>query len=168
MPTSLRFHPSCRHASGNHLPAMIAHIQGVQGFAVHRTYLTQSGQKAKVIPAKAMLGGCKGGSVRLAQGGNVLAVSEGIETGLSLASGILKTPATIWAALSASGIESLSLPATPSRLIIASDSDDKGAVLRAAQALAQRASGLGWDVSLLPAPAGQDWNDYLNMKGGAE
>ncbi|MEM5475512.1 toprim domain-containing protein [Pacificibacter sp. AS14] len=75
--------------------------------------------------------------------------------------------ATLWAALSTSGMQALSLPAQPHDMIIASDSDDKGAGLRAAQALAQRASALGWAVSLLPAPQGQDWNDYLNMKGGA-
>ncbi|MGE4612192.1 MAG: toprim domain-containing protein [Paracoccaceae bacterium] len=42
-------------------------------------------------------------------------------------------------------------------------SDDAGR--KAAKVLARRASTLGWDVSLLKAPEGQDWNDVL--MGGA-
>ena len=142
-------------------------IEGAEAFAVHRTYLDANGTKADLSPNKAMLGACKGGAVRVSDGAGPLVITEGTETALSLASGLLDGPSKIWAALSTSGMQSLSLPALPHKMIIASDSDDNGAGLRAAQALAQRASALGWDVSLLPAPQGQDWNDYLNMKGGA-
>ena len=60
----------------------------------------------------------------------------------------------------------LRLPAPAGRLTIASDSDDGGAGLAAARALAERAYALGWQVSLLPAPEGTDWNDVLAKKGG--
>jgi hypothetical protein len=167
LPSTLRFHPNCWHHNAQRVPAMVAQIDGAAHFAVHRTYLSAHGAKADLTPNKAMLGTCKGGAVRVSYGDGPLVVTEGIETALSLASGLLNGPATIWAALSTSGMQALSLPAQPHDMIIASDSDDKGAGLRAAQALAQRASALGWAVSLLPAPQGQDWNDYLNMKGGA-
>ena len=94
-----------------------------------------------------------------------LVVAEGIETALSLASGLLRTPATIWAALSTSGIRGLNLSLTASRLTIAPDGDKPGR--EAANALAERAHALGWQVSLLPAPDGRDWNDILTKKGEA-
>ena len=40
-----------------------------------------------------------------------------------------------------------------------------GGGAEAARALALKPDGLGWKVSLLPAPDGQDWNDVLNEKG---
>lgn len=168
LPDSLRFHAACWHSSGQHIPAMVGLIEGAEGFAVHRTYLGGDGRKVAFAPAKAMLGTCKGGAVRLPSQGGALVVAEGIETALSLASGLLDGPVTVWAALSSTGVAGLSLPAIPHSLIVAADSDDNGAGLRAAQALAQRASALGWEVSLLPAPKGRDWNDYLMTKGGSK
>ena len=86
-------------------------------------------------------------------------VAEGIETGLSLASGLLPGPATIWAALSTSGLSSLSLPPKPGKLIIATDGDPAGH--DAGRKLAARAERAGWEVRLRPAPEGRDWNDIL-------
>lgn len=88
-----------------------------------------------------------------------LVVTEGIETALSLCSGHLNGPAPVWAALSTSGIKGLILPDCPGRLTLASDGDTPGRV--AAHALALRADSMGWEVSLLPAPEGRDWNDIL-------
>jgi len=88
-------------------------------------------------------------------------VCEGIETGLSLLSGLLDRPAAVWAALSTSGMRALHLPETPGELVVAADRDDGGAGMAAAEALAERAQGLGWQVWLWPAPEGQDWNDAL-------
>jgi hypothetical protein len=157
---ALRFHPNCWHSSGKRLPAMVARVKGSDGYAIHRTYLKSDGSgKAEVEPAKAMLGNCAGGAVRLIEAEGPLVVAEGIETALSLASGLLPIPATIWAALSTSGLRALRLPASPARLTIASDGDPAGQA--AAQMLAERAYKLGWTVSFLHAPDGQDWNDVL-------
>ena len=166
LPETLRFHGACWHQSGKRLPAMVALVEGADLPAVHRTYLRLEGHgKAAVDPAKAMLGSVLGGAVRLAHAQGPLVVAEGIETALSLASGLLSAPATIWAALSTSGLRGLRLPERASRLTIASDGDEAGRA--AAHALAERASALGWQVSLLPAPDGRDWNDISAMKGGA-
>ena len=103
------------------------HSLGRDLVAVHRTYLRPDGRgKAEVDPPKAMLGAVNGGAVRLAQGPGPLIVAEGIETALSLASGLLHGPATIWAALSTSGIRGLRLPAQLGALVIASDGDEPG------------------------------------------
>ena len=91
---------------------------------------------------------------------------EGIETALSLSSGLLRAPATVWAALSAAGMAGLRLPAgIPHRLTIAPDGDT--ADRDAAHKLAERAAAMGWAVSLLPAPEGREWNDILMLKGAA-
>lgn len=167
LPDTLRFHPASWHATAQRLPTMLALIKGLPRLAVHRTYLRQDGSgKADVEPAKAMLGAALGGAVRLTDAQGPLVVAEGIETALSLASGLLGRPATIWAALSASGIAGLRVPeSNPHRLIIASDGDKAGH--EAANKLAERAAALGWTVFMLPAPEGRDWNDILIMKGAA-
>jgi phage/plasmid primase-like uncharacterized protein len=167
LPATLRFHPECWHGpTARRLPAMVAAVQGAGSPAVHRTWLSADGLgKADIDPQKAMLGAVTGGAVRLADGPGLLVVAEGIETALSLTSGLLHAPATVWAALSTSGIRGLHLPPTASRLTIAPDGDTPGR--EAANALAERAHALGWQVSLLPAPDGRDWNDILNMKGEA-
>ena len=130
---------------------------------VHRTYFEKTGQRIGGN-AKMMQGPCAGGSVALSEGQGPLVVCEGIETGLSLLSGLLASPATVWAALSTSGMKALALPSAPGVLIVATDSDDAGAGWLAGNALAERAAARGWSVSLLPAPEGQDWNDAL--RGG--
>jgi hypothetical protein len=163
----LRFHPECWHGpTSKRHPALVAAVQGASLPAVHRTYLRADGTgKADIDPNKMMLGAVAGGAVRLTEGLGPLVVAEGIETGLSLASGLLRTPATVWAALSTSGIRGLRLPDQSGRLTIAPDGDTVGR--EAANALAARAHALGWQVSLLPAPDGRDWNDILTMKGEA-
>ena len=111
-----------------------------------------------------MQGPCAGGAVKLSEGCGPLVVCEGVETGLSLLSGLLDGSATVWAALSTAGMKALTLPKSTGALIVATDSDDAGAGWLAGTALAERAAALGWAVSMLPAPEGQDWNDVL--RGG--
>lgn len=165
LPDTLRFQARGWHPSGYRLPMMVARVDGGARFAVHRTYLSADGGKASIDPNKAMFGACGGGAVQVAQDDGPLVVAEGIETGLSLACGLLCAPATIWAALSTSGMRGLALPRIPGRLTVAADGDQPGR--EAANSLASRAEALGWRVTLLPAPNNRDWNDVLVLKGGA-
>jgi hypothetical protein len=167
LPHTLRFHPACWHGpTAQRFPAMVAAVEG-DSFAVHRTYLrADGGGKAGLDGGdKLMLGATAGGAVRLTDGPGWLVVAEGIETALSLSCGLLGAPATVWAALSTSGIRGLRLPPQPGRLTIAPDGDEAGR--KAAHALALRAHALGWQVSLSPAPDGFDWNDVLTRKAVA-
>ncbi|WP_340107796.1 toprim domain-containing protein [Pikeienuella sp. HZG-20] len=168
LPDALRFHPECWHgATARRIPAMVALVEGGARFAVHRTYIRSDGTgKADAAPCKAMLGACAGGAVRLTEAQHPLVVAEGVETAMSLASGLLCGPATVWAALSTSGMSGLRLPGgRPGKLTVATDGDAPGRT--AGSTLAQRASALGWTVSILPAPDGRDWNDILRLKGAA-
>lgn len=166
LPNSLRYVGDCWHQTGHRYPALISYVKNkgkASGFAVHRTYLRADGMaKADVTPAKAMLGPVSRGAVRLSKSPGPLVITEGIETGLSLLSGILDQPGEVWAALSAGGMARLALPAQPGRLTVAPDGDPVGR--DAADALATRAHALGWRVSLFPAPDGFDWNDVLTGK----
>ncbi len=79
LPPVLRFHPEAWHGpTARRLPALVARVEGGEGFAVHRTYLRADGLgKAEVEPAKAMLGAVTGGAVRLTDGALRLVMGEG-------------------------------------------------------------------------------------------
>jgi len=163
---SIRYVESCLHSSAIRHPALVSYIQGGNGFAVHRIYIKSIGTgTAEEQPNKAMLGPAKGGAVRLSNGSGKLVIAEGIETALSLMSGIVEGEISVWAALSAGGMKGLNLPEQAGRLLIAPDGDDVG--FAAANALAERADALGWQVSLLTPPQGCDWNDVLLGKAVA-
>lgn len=167
LPLTLRFHGACWHGpTARRYPAMVAAVQGSGLPAVHRTYLRPDGSgKADIDPAKAMLGATAGGAVRLADGPSRLVVAEGIESGLSLLCGLLDGPATVWAALSTSGLRGLRLPSQLGRLTIACDGDGPGR--EAAHNLAERAHALGWQVGILDPGNGADFNDILTRKAAA-
>jgi hypothetical protein len=97
LPDSLRFLPDIHHApSSSWGCAMVANVEAAGG--VHRTFFDKQGKRLGKN-AKMMLGPCAGGAVRLSCGSGPLVVCEGIETGLSLLCGLLRGPATVWAAL---------------------------------------------------------------------
>lgn len=165
LPASLRFHPRLRHPTGAYRPAIVGRVDHVRAGVVglHRTYLEPStARKTGLQPAKAMLGACKGGAVRLHHGRAGLAVAEGIETALSLAAR-LDASVAVWAALSTSGMAGLEVPERAcfgGKLMIGADGDPAGR--RAASDLADRASLIGWQVEIVAAPDGTDFNDLMS------
>ena len=167
LPPALRFHGACWHGpTARRYPTMVAAVEG-GSFAVHRTYLRPDGSGKAGLEGgdKLMLGATAGGAVRLTDEPGRLVVAEGIESGLSLACGLLDGPATIWAGLSTSGLRGLHLPAQPGLLTIACDGDTPGRA--AAHALAERASALGWQVDICDPGDGADFNDILTGKAVA-
>jgi hypothetical protein len=168
LPRTLRYHPKAWHGpTARRWPAMVAAVQGAGLPAVHRTFLRPDGLGKAGLEGgdKLALGGTAGGAVRLMDGPGPLVVAEGIET--ALAAWCLRGDATAraWAALSTAGLRALRLPPQPGRLCIAADGDAPG--MAAAQALAERAHGLGWQVSIAQPPAGHDWNDILTERAAA-
>ncbi len=159
LPPTLRFHPTCWHRdTAKKMPAMVAAVSiGRKVVGVHRTYLAEPGAKAFGKKSKLMLGRCAGGALRLSGGPGALLVAEGIETALSLLSGITDTRLRTWSALSTSGVAGLILPREPGELVLAPDGDAAGR--KAADKLADRATSAGWRVRVMKCPDGRDWND---------
>ncbi len=160
LPADLRFHSKCPHPLGITLPALVALVKGAGSFAIHRTFLQANGCKTDQKPEKAMLGSVTGGAVHLSQGNpKHLVICEGIETGLALLSGLLSEPVNLWASLSTSGMMRVNLPPTKGRLTIAMDGDDAGR--KAGFTLAARAYSHGFEVFMMQAPKGTDFNNVL-------
>ena len=171
-PSDIRFLPRHRHApSRQRFPVMLGLVRDVAGhvIGIHRTYLASNGRaKADVVPAKMTLGRIRGCAVRLHQSDvdlAELAVSEGIETGLSVAEA---TSLPVWAALSAGGIERLVLPPLPNarQIMIFADRDHHGRGQRAAEYAAERFLAEGRRVRIvLPPTVDADFNDLLREAG---
>jgi putative DNA primase/helicase len=173
-PSSLRFHPCCprpRNDAGDlvpPLPAMVALVEHLERgpVAVHCTYLQPSGSKANIEKPKAIFGPAFGGAVRFGvpREGEWLAVAEGIETTLSVATSCAMSA---WAALSAGGIRNLLLPTAATHVIICADHDSNGTGERAAHNAAPRWLTEGRRVRIAISPASDtDFNDMLR-KGAA-
>ena len=176
LPATLRFHPSCWHASAKRLPALVALVEGADGCAVHRTYLRPDGGGKAGLEGgdKLMLGSTQGGAVRLNSGPGPLLIGEGIESTLSAFILHGDPTANAWAALSTSGMRALRLPrfgafgklgTGRASLIISVDGEKAGR--DAGRDLAERAAGLGWQVSIADPGDGRDFNDRLIGEGRA-
>ena len=159
LPPALRFHPRCWHGpTAKCVPAMVAKVTiGSELVGVQRTFLVEPGTKAFGKSSKLMRGPCAGGAVHLSDGHGPLVVTEGIETGLSVLSGLSDISPRVRAALGTSGMIGLILPRQPGELIIAPDGDAPGR--DAAKKLADRATIAGWQVRITHCPDGCDWND---------
>ena len=170
----LLFHPDLTHwETKTGYPGMLGQVRDRNGAVIglHRTYLAIDGgvvSKASIMKPKMMLGRVAGGAVRLAPIGDAdrLALSEGIETGLAVATACPDLP--VWATLSTAGLEQVDLPAGVRRVLILADNDVLGAGMRAAEAAARRLRAQGRDVAVvLPPEEGEDFNDLL-LRGGPE
>lgn len=169
---AVRFHPACPYEQ-QRVPAMLALLTAISDarpMAVRRTALSSNGarrldgQGAK-LPHKA-LGPCAGAVVRISgpdAPDGVLAVCEGLETGLSLlAAGV----APIWACLSAGTLRSLPVLPGVSRLLIFADHDLTG--LDAARTVARRWAAAGLTARVrYPEARGHDFNDvWIEQRHG--
>ena len=180
LPASIRYLPRQRNWNdGRDYAAMIALVErvpekgeGPEGIlipsGIHLTFLERSGaatgfKKAATESSKLSLGQLRHGGVwltPLAQIGGDLAVTEGIETGLSVKQ-ITGLPTV--ATLSAAGMHTFVWPPRTRRLWIAADNDEAG--MRAAKALLARAlcSGLQAEIKI-PKGGNNDFNDFIMGK----
>jgi len=159
IPSALRYVTGKHPSDGQFYPLMLAVAvlpEDPPKFAgVHRTFLQEDGLgKAPLNPDKMTLGHIRGAVVPLAPLGPKLAVSEGIETGLSV---LQATGLPTWAAISAGGMQVLCLPDGVQEVFIAADADKVG--MKAAQAAARRWHAEGRIVRIVKPPEGQDFND---------
>jgi len=162
LPPSLRYHPSLNHSpTGLLLPCMVAAVQAPDRSiaGLHRTFLRADGTGKALVPKpRMMLGQVAGGAVRLSAATAELAIGEGIETCLAFQwhQGI-----GTWAALSASGLRSVALPARPLAATVYLLVDRDSAGEEGTQIAAARFSRQGRRVKLARPVAGNDFNDVL-------
>lgn len=163
--TALRLHPDLAYwLDGECIgrcPAMVAPLVGPQGelLALHRTYLTQDGQKADVPMPRKLTGAAgplAGACIPLAHADRgCIGIAEGIETALAAqsASGVPTV-----AAYSAGNLSAWQWPSGLRRIVIFADADRAGR--EAADALKARALAGGlWAEAIAPTTEGTDWCD---------
>jgi phage/plasmid primase-like uncharacterized protein len=160
---ALAFHPRMTSLDDRaKRPALVAAISDAQGAlqGVQVTLLSARGTaKAALATPRRVIGKLMGGTVRLAEAQDELAVGEGVETMLT-ASEVFGVPA--WAALSADNLSRLVIAHPLRRLLIAADNDDAG--MRAAQSLRARMTS-STIVEIEAAPPGfNDWNDWARAQ----
>ena len=145
LPVGLRFHPRLWNAEARRFfPAMVAAIQGPEGqfCAVHRTWLVEGKDgvtKAPVKEAKKTLGHYRlaggAGCIRLwrpkwseAASEDVLAFSEGIEDGLTVAQATIRAP-EVWRVAAGVALAALMrtwVPNVISRVVLVAQNDRPG------------------------------------------
>jgi len=165
LPDALRFHPALPYWHGSErvgiYPAMVAPLTTPEGrvVALHRTYLSQEGNKADVPSPKKLSGTAgplAGACIALHQPvRGVIGIAEGIETALAAwqASGVPTV-----ASYCAGNLAAWQWPASAQRLVIFGDADRAGR--DAAQALKARAVAAWRQCEVLtPAAEGADWCD---------
>ena len=169
---SLRFHPSCFYRADANSPiemwpALVAAVTDLSNrvTGVHRTWLDpelggSDHGKASIDRPKRPLGAIWTHALRFGVVRDVMAAGEGVETILSLRSVLPALP--MIAALSASNLAAVVLPAALRQLYIAVDADPAGE--RAAAALAARAIEVGIEAIVL-RPVRNDFNDDLRAFG---
>jgi len=177
-PPSLRWSLGLWHGPSRRIwPAMVAGVQAGTGdrggapVAVHRTFLAPGGAgKAPVTPSKMMLGGVRGGAVRLAPAsGPRLAIAEGIETGLSIQQECPDLP--VWCGLSVGGMAAMVLPDHVRELVLCTDGDRVGsrAFFTAVERVQMHHAAQGRVVwtQQKRLPEGLDHNDLVRAAGRA-
>jgi len=157
----LRFHPAISHRSGGKNPAMLAVLRDVagNGVSLHRTYLTQAGEKAAVDPVRMLMPGKPiiGASIRLGAVSEELGVAEGIETALAAAK---RFGMPVWSAVNAGLLEQWLPPSGVERVVVFGDNDRNFVGQSAAYSLAKRLSAQGCAVEVrISEPVGSDWAD---------
>ena len=174
-PSSLRFIDELPYSEGGntrlYLPAMLAKFAAPDGKSamLHRTWLSEPGDKADVDPCRKMYPGKipEGGAVRLGPVLESMGVAEGIETALA-ASQIHGIP--VWAATSAGELVKFRPPAECRNLIIFGDNDPSWTGQLAVYSLARRLAAVPLERRIavevrLPGywdrGDREDWNDVL-------
>lgn len=167
VPACIRFHPALpyRHDDGSvtRHPAMVARVQDANGHgvAIHRTYLTDGGEKADVPTVKKVAGSLPPSSaVRLFPASSSMGVAEGVETALSAS---VRFGIPVWSCISAGGMEKWTPPPGTERVIIFGDNDLSGTGQAAAWNLAKRLIDSGFSVEVRIPDEPGDWNDAIEM-----
>lgn len=157
-PTTKQKHPAVVVFSKD----MSGEIKGMQAIWLDR----QTGMKLDIEPAKRSYGEIKGTMVPINKGSKGIAVAEGIETGLSIASS--KPDLTVFAALGSFtnfAASSLKANGTPIIMCVDNDGDNKQSIDKVKKSISEL-SKKGFNVFVAyPKQVGADFNDILKKEG---
>lgn len=161
IPKDIRFHPRLGHTEGGFHPAMVAIVRDDKGvgLSLHRTYLTESGEKAKVNQVKKFMQGKKlnGGAIRLFDVVDTVGIGEGIETALSAS---YRFCMPVWASSNSILLEQWVPPSFIKNVVVFGDNDLNYVGQSASYLLAKRLIRDGINVTVkIPDIDGKDWND---------
>ncbi|BCO32879.1 hypothetical protein TspCOW1_29820 [Thiohalobacter sp. COW1] len=163
MDADLRWHPDLWHpAEKKAAPALVALVTDTlngKPLSLHRTWISPAGNKI-FDPPRLLARGHKtaGGAIRLWPDEAVthgLALAEGIETALSVAS--VHRP--IWAAIDAGHLAAFPVLEGIEALTLYADRDPHGKGEQAARACARRWAAAGREAAVALPPRSGDWND---------
>jgi len=168
VPADLRYHPALLYVdeTGRDLgrySAMLAKIRYPDGAgaSIHRTYLTNEGEKAPVPQPKKIMAGkaLNSACVRLGATATTLGIAEGIETALAAS---IRFEVPVWAATNAALLEAWVPPPGVDRVLIAGDNDYSFTGQAAAYGLARRLAHKGIAVEVhIPDRIDSDWADFV-------
>lgn len=176
-PRALRFHPGLWNVESRRpWPALVAAVtNGHAGLqAVHRTWLSEvrgKWVKAPLDAPRKALGQVSGGTIRLWRGasgkplaeapdGETAVITEGIETGLSIA--VSCPERRVLSAVSLNNLARVELPPAIKAVVIAADNDTPGSAAEAVlYAAVRRLEATGRKVLIARSPVGSDFNDCL-------
>lgn len=182
---SFRYHPSMFHfdegtANKSNLPCMLSRVVDAsspsQVVTIHRTYITEKGQKANVTPDQvkklmpATVEKVRGESIKLnTSNSNIVIVTEGIENGLAWVMAC-KNRYSVYAAINCNNMANFKWPQGTTLLLIAGDHDRVNPKtglrpgLHNALLLKERATQSGIKaVVKIPAVQDIDWDDLWNV-----
>lgn len=178
LPQTLRFHPGLKSfdQDGNYegtFPCMLALVVDRNGdpVTIHRTFLTEQGQKAPVESAKKLMPyptdrDASGGAIHLSGTGPVLNVAEGIETAFAVQAMV---GGSIWATVNASMMRNLEIGEPVEAVWVWADLDRSGDGQKSGRELVERQRKQGLQATCMvppvSVPAGDkavDWLDVYN------
>jgi putative DNA primase/helicase len=148
---NLLYHPYLLYSSrcpAAH-PALVASIvRDGEVVGLHKTYITQTGEKARGADSKRIgpviyKGATTGGAIPLLPAAEEMAVAEGIESALAVYE---ESGMPVWAATSAGGLAAMEIPEFVRTVVVFADNDMSGVGQEAAERLARRMRGLGKKV----------------------
>lgn len=157
--TPVRFHEETG-APINRRPALIGACQDIDGriTGIHRTFLGETGDKARMFRPKLSLGTIRGGALRLGPAAKTLMLCEGVEDGLSLM--MMRPGIPVWVALGASNLAHIVLPDFVEHVILAGDANSAGRKAVDAATIAYEDQQFAVDA-IFPSSGFEDFNDEL-------
>lgn len=165
IPASIRFARLRYPRDGGVYPVLVAAVvsPGNRLTGIQRIYLNGKGdEKARVPRSKLSLGKISGGAIRLASAAATMAVTEGLEDGLTLMQ--VQGHAT-WVACGAANLPRLILPHRVETVIVGGDNDPTGRDAAARAVAAHLARGIRAHA-IFPLEA-KDFNAELMRRVGA-